>query len=76
MRLALLGGAGATGMGIYSLADNRAESPVFMEKVPSREEQVEALKKGTAENPYDMLIIGGGATGTGCAVDAATRCAQ
>lgn len=54
------------------LADAR---PVLGEKVPSREEQWAKLAKGTAQNPYDVLIIGGGATGAGCAVDAATRCA-
>ena len=25
------------------------------------------------ENPYDVMVIGGGATGTGCALDAVTR---
>ncbi len=38
--------------------------------MPAREAQVKAL----AETPeYDILIIGGGATGAGCAVDAASR---
>lgn len=40
---------------------------------PSREEQFQSLAKGTQGNPFDVLIIGGGATGTGCAVDATTR---
>jgi alkyl hydroperoxide reductase subunit AhpF len=26
------------------------------------------------QNPFDVLIIGGGATGSGIALDAATRC--
>jgi glycerol-3-phosphate dehydrogenase len=30
-------------------------------------------KKGAEEEPYDLLIIGGGATGSGIALDAATR---
>jgi glycerol-3-phosphate dehydrogenase len=38
--------------------------------LPSREQQVEILSK-TPE--YDMLVIGGGATGAGVAVDAASR---
>lgn len=38
--------------------------------LPSRENQVESLKKGLT---YDVLIIGGGATGAGCALDACTR---
>ena len=45
-------------------------------KVKSREEQLDALRhsgSGAASDEYDMLIIGGGATGTGVALDAATR---
>ena len=39
--------------------------------LPSRSATVRALKR--AQEPCDVLIIGGGATGAGCAVDAATR---
>lgn len=49
---------------------------------PSRQEMLNALKglpkdaeagvKGTG-GEFDLLIVGGGATGSGCAVDAATR---
>ncbi|CAB0038359.1 unnamed protein product [Trichogramma brassicae] len=53
------------------------EQPVMAEKerpakrpLPSREEQVKTLKK---PETYDVLIIGGGATGAGCALDACTR---
>ena len=35
----------------------------------SRQEQLKQLK----EMEYDVLVIGGGATGAGCALDAATR---
>ena len=35
-----------------------------------REEQVAKLQSG---HQYDVLVIGGGATGTGVALDAATR---
>ncbi len=45
----------------------------FWMQVPSRQQQLQHLANGTADNPFDLLIIGGGATGTGCAVDAATR---
>lgn len=45
----------------------------FLDQVPSRQEQLKSLSEATASKPYDVLIIGGGATGTGCAVDAATR---
>ena len=44
-------------------------------QVPSRAEQLSKLQQGTLQNPFDVLVIGGGATGTGCAVDATTRCA-
>jgi len=38
--------------------------------VPSRAEQVRRMSSG---EEFDLLIVGGGATGTGMAVDAATR---
>jgi glycerol-3-phosphate dehydrogenase len=38
---------------------------------PDREEQLRRLRSGAA--PYDVLVVGGGATGTGVALDAATR---
>lgn len=42
--------------------------------VKSRPEQLEDLRRsGTEAEEYDMLIIGGGATGAGVALDAATR---
>lgn len=49
-------------------ADKSARPP--RRTLPTREEQVATLKK-TEE--YDVLIIGGGATGAGCALDACTR---
>lgn len=39
-------------------------------KLPMRSEQLVALQSG---EEYDVLIIGGGATGAGCALDACTR---
>ena len=38
--------------------------------VPSREHQVNALQSG---NEFDMLVVGGGATGCGVALDGAMR---
>ncbi len=38
--------------------------------VPTRSEQIQRMKQ---EEEFDLLIIGGGATGTGMAADAATR---
>ena len=45
----------------------------YLDKVPSRAEQLHKLADGSERNPFDVLIIGGGATGTGCALDAVTR---
>lgn len=38
---------------------------------PSREEMIQKLKDN--QEPYDLLVVGGGATGAGISVDAATR---
>ncbi|KAI8362768.1 FAD dependent oxidoreductase-domain-containing protein [Blakeslea trispora] len=40
--------------------------------VPSREEMIAKLKN-SSQDPYDILVVGGGATGAGISVDAATR---
>ncbi|CAL0321287.1 unnamed protein product [Lupinus luteus] len=41
--------------------------------VPSRETQESALIAAGKDNPLDVLVIGGGATGSGAALDAVTR---
>ncbi|GLT66797.1 hypothetical protein SLA2020_391460 [Shorea laevis] len=41
--------------------------------VPSRAVQESALAGASSANPLDILVIGGGATGCGVALDAATR---
>ncbi|KAJ7975030.1 Glycerol-3-phosphate dehydrogenase [Quillaja saponaria] len=41
--------------------------------VPSREVQQSTLIGASSANPLDILVIGGGATGTGVALDAVTR---
>ncbi|XP_043707198.1 glycerol-3-phosphate dehydrogenase SDP6, mitochondrial [Telopea speciosissima] len=41
--------------------------------VPSREVQESALIGSTAANPLDVLVVGGGATGCGVALDAVSR---
>lgn len=55
-------------------ADGTFRLPKFP-KMPTREEQIQRLRRsrGDEHECYDMLIIGGGATGTGVALDAATR---
>jgi alkyl hydroperoxide reductase subunit AhpF len=41
----------------------------FEEKIPSRVDMVKKLQEASvATNPYDVLIIGGGATGSGAAL--------
>lgn len=40
------------------------------DELPSRQAQLAALQ-GTEE--FDVLVVGGGATGAGCALDAVTR---
>jgi hypothetical protein len=42
--------------------------------IPLRASMVRQLHTATRDNPLDILVIGGGATGTGTALDAVTRC--
>ena len=55
---------------------SRLVAPSFPH-VKNRDEQIADLKKSSHEGahgePYDLLIIGGGATGSGIALDAVTR---
>jgi glycerol-3-phosphate dehydrogenase len=51
--------------------------PPSFPRIKSREEQIADLKLSALqqgeEEPYDLLVIGGGATGSGIALDAVTR---
>lgn len=49
--------------------------PPNFPRIKTRDEQIADLKKSSAakENEYDLLVIGAGATGSGIALDAATR---
>ncbi|XP_052747288.1 glycerol-3-phosphate dehydrogenase, mitochondrial isoform X1 [Bicyclus anynana] len=82
-RKLLIGGAGAAGAALAGwalYADDKPQwynGPTVSAKterkkrpLPSRTEQVNMLQAG---HTYDVLIIGGGATGAGCALDATTR---
>ncbi|XP_045763188.1 glycerol-3-phosphate dehydrogenase, mitochondrial isoform X1 [Maniola jurtina] len=82
-RKLLIGGAGVAGAlvaGWALYADDKPQwynAPTVSAKterkkrpLPSRLEQVNMLQAG---HTYDVLIIGGGATGAGCALDATTR---
>ncbi|XP_023698636.2 glycerol-3-phosphate dehydrogenase, mitochondrial [Paramormyrops kingsleyae] len=42
----------------------------FQDELPSRQAQLSTLKNA---DEFDVLVIGGGATGAGCALDAVTR---
>ena len=54
-----------------AIADsNEKESKTFRRHTPTREECLKNLRKG---EEFDVLIIGGGATGAGAALDAAAR---
>ncbi|KAG5437057.1 hypothetical protein PCANB_001178 [Pneumocystis canis] len=52
-----------------------APNATIFPKIMLREEQIEKLKAHSRNDgtEYDLLIIGGGATGAGCALDAASR---
>lgn len=54
----------------YSAATVSAKTVRKKRPLPTRTEQVANLQAG---HTYDLLIIGGGATGVGCALDATTR---
>uniref|UniRef100_A0A667ZND8 Glycerol-3-phosphate dehydrogenase, mitochondrial n=1 Tax=Myripristis murdjan TaxID=586833 RepID=A0A667ZND8_9TELE len=43
---------------------------VYLDELPSRQAQLVALR---STQEFDVLIVGGGATGSGCALDAVTR---
>ncbi|CAH2305558.1 glycerol-3-phosphate dehydrogenase, mitochondrial [Pelobates cultripes] len=76
------GGAVATVFGLSQLTDTRKKSHITYvqaaeparqgteKDLPSREAQLMTLEN-TKE--FDVLVIGGGATGSGCALDAVTR---
>ncbi|GJQ12781.1 hypothetical protein GpartN1_g4572.t1 [Galdieria partita] len=61
----------------YKEGSNDGKSAVRLpplESVPSRQKQLESLRSSSQEqNSLDILVIGGGATGSGVALDAALR---
>ncbi|KAK7582666.1 hypothetical protein V9T40_014111 [Parthenolecanium corni] len=52
---------------VFAATAKKVERPKA--HIPPREQQIQSLKNDT----FDVLIIGGGATGVGCALDACTR---
>ncbi|KAH8399025.1 hypothetical protein KR215_001053, partial [Drosophila sulfurigaster] len=64
--------AGSSMLGISSLTlcqEQRNKAPQMKRELPTRSMNLEALRR----TEYDILIIGGGAVGAGCALDSATR---
>ncbi|KAJ8929234.1 hypothetical protein NQ314_018113 [Rhamnusium bicolor] len=57
------------GNGTWPTVSADVTSPKMKRVLPSRADQIKSLQS----EQYDILIIGGGATGAGCALDAATR---
>ena len=53
---------------IAIFAENEA-----MKKRKSRQEMISRLKGSAPDSEFDLLVVGGGATGVGCALDAASR---
>ncbi|KAL5285992.1 GPD2 family protein [Megaselia abdita] len=54
----------------YTVSSEAKAPPKRKSTLPPRTEQVKAIQSG---QDYDVLIIGGGATGAGCALDSVTR---
>ncbi|XP_055383462.1 glycerol-3-phosphate dehydrogenase, mitochondrial [Condylostylus longicornis] len=54
----------------YKVYTDVARPPKRKRTLPPRDEQIKQLQSG---EEYDVLIIGGGATGAGCALDSVTR---
>lgn len=52
---------------------NCPQAPPKFPPLPTRKEQISRLRAGHGESEYDLLVIGGGATGSGIALDAASR---
>ena len=48
----------------------QSDGGIELKKIPSRSEQIQSL---TSTSEFDVLVIGGGATGAGAALDAASR---
>lgn len=66
-------------IGYFNLPTNISPSvAVFAEnealvKRKTRIEMISRLKGSTPNSEFDLLVVGGGATGVGCALDAASR---
>lgn len=57
----------------YPVSTKETRRPPQPWSPPSRDEMLQALRSSGTGDEFDLLIVGGGATGAGVAVDAATR---
>ncbi|KAG7670407.1 hypothetical protein Ndes2526A_g00159 [Nannochloris sp. 'desiccata'] len=74
--LSVAGGFAVAGTDLIYTPAQARQGPVVSNptELPSRQDQLRRLSHASSPaSPYDLLIIGGGATGTGIALDAATR---
>lgn len=76
--LGVLGLGAGGGILLQGTNPGEASEVQLSAEIPTRQQQVQRLAASRPykkqQNPFDVLIIGGGATGAGIAVDAATRC--
>lgn len=76
--LGVLGLGAGGGILLQGTNPGEASEVQLSAEIPTRQQQVQRLAASKPykkqQNPFDVLIIGGGATGAGIAVDAATRC--
>lgn len=63
---------GSSAKGITTTPASPRETTAAL-RIPTREAQLVKLKATTTSTPLDVLVVGGGATGAGAALDATTR---
>ncbi|EDW09505.1 glycerol-3-phosphate dehydrogenase, mitochondrial [Drosophila mojavensis] len=69
IHVAVLAGSSMFALSAAGAAQDRSKAPQMKRELPTRSMNLDALRR----TEYDVLIIGGGAVGAGCALDAATR---
>ncbi|KAH8253668.1 hypothetical protein KR032_006415 [Drosophila birchii] len=70
IQMAIMLGSSKLAPGAFGFDETSSEQePKMKRELPTRKMCLEAFKR----TQYDVLIIGGGAVGSGCALDAATR---
>lgn len=78
--LGVLGLGAGGGILLNSVEPHRSghegSAVVSLGSVPPRTAQLSTLARSRSTAPFDVLVIGGGATGCGIALDAAARCVR